>query len=347
VAEKKINIRELARLSGVSVGTVSRALNGYPDVREQTRERVLALAEELEYTPDAAARRLVTRRSSLVGVFLETGEGHPDLQHPFFHEVLVGVKRHLGTAGYDLLLFASESEGTGVHPRSYLQRCLHHGVAGVVLMGVDADSPEAGRLARSALPVVSIDLELQGRATTWIASDSEAGAAQAVSHLLELGHERIGHIAGPLETTPGRARLRGFQRAIAANGVGYDDSLVAYGDYYFDSGQVAMKGLLALPKPPTAVFAASDMMAMGAIRAINAAGLSVPGDISIVGFDDIAAAAMSNPSLTTVKQDKQAVGAAAVEALLGHLASDGGADPASYVSLPVELVPRASTAPPK
>jgi LacI family transcriptional regulator len=343
VAEK-INIRELARRSGVSVGTVSRALNGYPDVREETRERVLALAEELEYTPNAAARRLVTRRSDVVGVVLETGEGHPDLQHPFFHEVLVGVKRHLGAAGYDLLLFASERERTGVDPRSYLQRCLHHGVAGVLLMGVDADTPEIGRLARAALPVVSVDLELDGRATTWVTSDSEDGAAQAVTYLSSLGHRRIAHIAGPPDTTPGRARLRGFQRAMAANGLSYDDALVAYGDYYFDSGQAAMESLLALTDPPTAVFAASDMMAMGAVRAVRAAGLSVPRDVSIIGFDDSAAAGMSTPALTSVRQDMQAIGAAAVEALLGHLEEGGRETPPAQMTLPVELAIRESTA---
>jgi LacI family transcriptional regulator len=329
------------------VGTVSRALNGYPDVREETRERVMALAEELEYTPNAAARRLVTRRSDVVGVFLETGEGHPDLQHPFFHEVLVGIKRRLGVAGYDLLLFASERDRTGVDPSSYLQRCLHHGVAGVLVMGVDADAPGLGRLARSALPVVSVDLELQGRSTTWVTSDSESAAAQAVSHLLDLHHHRIAHIAGPPDSTPGRARLRGFQRAMAANGLAYDDTLIAYGDYYFDSGQAAMERLLALADPPTAVFAASDMMALGALRAAHAAGLSVSRDLSIIGFDDSAAAAMSTPPLTTVRQDMQAIGAAAVEALLGHLSEGAGDKPPPQMTLPVELVVRASTAPAK
>jgi len=343
---EKITIRELARRSGVSVGTVSRALNGYPDVRPATRERVLALAEELEYTPDAAARRLVTRRSQVIGVFLETGEGHPDLQHPFFTDVLVGVKHHLGIAGYDLLLFASESEGTGVHPSSYLQRCLHHGVAGVVVMGVDAGSPEVGRLARAALPVVSIDLELEGRATTWVSSDSESGAAKAVSHLAGLGHKRIAHIAGPLETTPGRERLLGFRRAIGGLDLPYDERHIAYGDFYFDSGQAAMERLLALDEPPTAVFAASDMMAMGAMRAVREAGRSVPSDVSMVGFDDIAAATMGHPSLTTLRQDRVAIGAAAVQALLGYLGEDGEA-PKPRVTLPVELIVRESTASPE
>src|SRR3954449_1752381 len=126
------NIHELARLSGVSVGTVSRALNGYADVSQQTRERIMRLARELDYTPAAAARSLVTQRSHVVGVFLDTGEGHPDVQHPFFHEVLGGLKQRIGAGGFDLLLFASERPGNGYGPHSYLKRARHHAVEGVV-----------------------------------------------------------------------------------------------------------------------------------------------------------------------------------------------------------------------
>src|SRR5215218_6710863 len=121
----RVTIRQLAHLSGVSVGTVSRALNGYADVSPDTRERIMRLARELDYTPAAAARSLVTQRSHVVGVFLETGEGHPDLQHPFFHEVLVGIKQTIGASGYDLLLFASERPGNGFGAHSYLKRCRH------------------------------------------------------------------------------------------------------------------------------------------------------------------------------------------------------------------------------
>src|SRR4051812_34128777 len=120
--EPRPNIHELARLSGVSVGTVSRALNGYADVSNQARERIMRIAEELDYTPAAAARTLVTQRSHVVGVFLETGEGHPDVHHPFFHEVLVGLKHEIGAGGYDLLLFASERPGNGYGDHSYLHR---------------------------------------------------------------------------------------------------------------------------------------------------------------------------------------------------------------------------------
>src|ERR671937_973840 len=152
MSEERVTIRELARISGVSIGTVSRALNGYADVSPETRERVMRLARELDYTPAAAARSLKTQRSHVIGVFLETGEGHPDLQHPFFHEVLVGLKKTIGQAGYDLLLFASERPGNGYGEHSYLKRCRHHNVDGAVLIGVDPEDGELRRLLRSELP---------------------------------------------------------------------------------------------------------------------------------------------------------------------------------------------------
>ena len=343
MSKNSVTIRELARLSGVSVGTVSRALNGYPDVRQDTRDRIIRLAEELDYTPQAAARTLVTRRSHVVGVFLETGKNHPDIQHPFFHEVLVGIKQRLGAAGYDLLLFASEEPGNGYGTHSYLKRCNHHHVDGAVLMGLSTDDPEVDRLARSSLPCVSVDVEFEGVHSTWVSSDSFEGADLAVKHLKECGHTRIGHIAGMLETTPGRQRLTGFRRAIEAAGLGYFDELVVYGDFYYESGQTAMEKLLALDEPPTAVFVASDMMAMGAMKAIHAAGLSVPGDVAVVGFDDIAIAAMANPSLTTIRQEKAKLGALAAETLLRQMddGADGHID--TSLTLPVTLVAREST----
>jgi LacI family transcriptional regulator len=344
---QRVNITELARLSGVSVGTVSRALNGYPDVNEATRERVMALAQELDYTPDAAARKLVTRRSHVVGVVLDTGEGHPDLGHPFFHEVLVGLKQELGARGFDLLLLSSANPGGGYGDHSYLKRCLHHGVEGVVLMGVAADDPEVERLARSSLPTVSVDLELAGRATRWVTSDSEGGAQLAVEHLAALGHRRIAHIAGPPVTTPGRARLNGFRRAIADANLPYGDDLVAYGDFYYDAGRDAMGRLLDLPHAPTAVFAASDMMAIGAMRAVHERGLSVPQDVSVVGFDDIPMAAMAHPPLTTIRQEKAEIGALASRTLIECIAAGDGADGdlgARAGAVPVALVERDSTA---
>jgi len=342
--DNRVTIRELAQLSGVSIGTVSRALNGYTDVNEETRERIIRLARELDYTPAAAARSLVTQRSHVIGVFLETGEGHPDLQHPFFHEVLVGLKHEIGAGGYDLLLFASEHPGNGYGDHSYLKRARHHSVEGVVLMGVDAEDDEVRRLTRSGLPCVGVDVALSGPATEYVMSDNPRGAALAVEHLHDLGHRRIATITGLIETRPGADRLKGYRDALRARGLAFRDEYVAYGDFYVESGQQAMNRLLDLDEPPTAVVCASDLMALGAIRAVAERGLSVPRDVSIVGFDDIQLAGHVQPPLTTLRQDKARLGAEAGRALTRLMAADVAA--AEAVTLPVELVVRASTAAP-
>src|SRR6185436_648858 len=342
--DNRVTIRELAQLSGVSIGTVSRALNGYTDVNEETRERIIRLAQELDYTPAAAARSLVTQRSHVVGVFLETGEGHPDLQHPFFHEVLVGLKHEIGASGYDLLLFASERPGNGYGDHSYLKRARHHSVEGVVLMGVDAEDLEIRRLTRSGLPCVGVDCAVMGPAAEFVMSDNPAGAAVAVGHLHDLGHRRIATITGLMETRPGADRLRGYRDALRARGLAFRDEYVAYGDFYVESGQQAMNRLLDLDEPPSAVVCASDLMALGAIRAVAERGLSVPRDVSIVGFDDIQLAGHVQPPLTTLRQDKARLGAEAGRALTRLIAADAAVPEA--MTLPVELIVRASTAPP-
>jgi LacI family transcriptional regulator len=345
MTDERVTIRQLARLSGVSIGTVSRALNGYTDVRSETRERIVRLAQELDYTPAAAARSLVTQRSHVIGVFLETGEGHPDLQHPFFHEVLVGVKNAIGAGGYDLLIFASERPGNGYGSHSYLKRARHHNVGGVVLFGIDPYDAEVRRLVRSELACVGVDVELMGPKTEYVISDNVGGIALAVRHLHELGHRRIATITGLMDKRPGAERLRGYRAELQDLGLGYRDEYVAYGDFYVESGHRAMASLLELDEPPTAVVAASDLMALGAIRAVAEAGLDVPHDVSIVGFDDIQLAGHVNPPLTTLRQDKAGLGMAAGRALMALI--DGETGRPGAVTLPVELVVRGSTATPR
>jgi LacI family transcriptional regulator len=344
MATERPTIRELARLSGVSIGTVSRALNGYVDVRPETRERIMRLAEELDYTPSASARSLVTQRSHVLGVFLDTGEGHPDLQHPFFHEVLAGVKQAAGAEGFDLLIFASEQPGGGYGHHTYVKRCRHHNVGGVVIMGVEHDEEEVRRLCASTIPCVGVDVELRGRATACVMSDNAGGGELAVRHLAEQGHRRIATIHGPVETRPGLDRLRGYRQGLEAAGLPFRGEYVLAGDFYVESGERMAERLLALPEPPTAIVAASDLMAVGALRAAAARGLRVPDDLSVVGFDDIMVAAHLQPGLTTLRQDKTGLGGAAARALLDRIA--GAAEPPPVVTLPVELVVRGTTRPP-
>ena len=307
-----------------------------------TRERVLATARSLDYEPSAAARTLVRRRSQLIGVVLFTGREHPDIGHPFFQDVLVGLKHGIGSSGYDVLLFATEqphSSRDGAH--SYLRRARHHHVDGIVLMGVDRHDPEVLRLLDSDIPLVGVDLDVSGPRASHVTSDNVGGARLAVRHLHDLGHRRIATITGLQETKPGADRLLGFRAELQALGL---ESLAGYeqvGDFYTESGESGMRALLALPEPPTAVFAAADMMAVGAIKAAREAGLNVPGDVAVVGFDDIQLASLLDPSLTTIKQDRVGLGQATARALIEQIENPERI-PAS-LTLPVELVVRMSS----
>ena len=319
----------------------------------------MAGIEAHDFTPVRAARSLVTGRTHVVGVILATGPGHPDLQHPFFQDVLVGLKHTVGALGFDLLLFSVERDENGsaaLEPRRapgrsagevpghrrYLARARQHRVDGVVLMGVDRHDPDVEELVTSGLPVMSVDLDLVGGRTGHVMSDNVTGASLAVRHLAELGHRKIGLIGGPGDMRPAVDRFLGYRRELERLGLPHRPEYVREGDFYPESGQVAMRSMLEEPDPPTAVFATSDLMAAGAIQALSDRGLSCPRDVSIVGFDDIQIAALLQPPLTTIRQDKEALGHATGESLT-RLIDDPDLDPPT-VTVPVELVVRDSTA---
>jgi LacI family transcriptional regulator len=326
----------------VSVSTVSRVFNGYDDVSAGTRERVLNAARQLDYAPSAAARTLVRRRSQLLGVVLFTGYEHPDIGHPFFQEVLVGVKRGVGARGYDLLLFATEQPGSGDgRPHSYVRRARHHHVDGVVLMGVDRHDPEVEKLLDVGIPLIAVDLDIVGEHASYVSSDNVGGARLAVRHLHSLGHTRIATVAGSQKTKPGADRLLGYRAELQALELDARPGYEQVGDFYSESGEAAMRALLELPERPTAVFAAADMMAIGAMRAVQAAGLRVPDDVAVIGFDDIEIAPLVSPALTTIRQDKVGLGLAAARALVEQIENPDVTPP--VLTLPVELVVRASS----
>jgi LacI family transcriptional regulator, galactose operon repressor len=335
-------IQELAERTGVSVATVSRALNGSPEVSEATRQRILALARELDYTPSAAARTLQSSRSHVVGVILETGAGHPDLMHPFFQQVLVGLKHGAGERGYDLLLFATDEPGNGFGgTHSYLRRAGHHGVDGVVVMGYDPNDSEMRKLVASGLPCITVDADPGEPHCGYVMSANRDGAAEAVRHLHGLGHERIATIAGPQHMPPGAARLDGYLDEMRRLGLEVKREYAVEGDFYDESGYRGTQRLLDLPEPPTAVFAASDLMAVGALRAASELGVRVPEDLAVVGFDDIAIAGLIQPALTTVRQEMHTIGEAAAEAL-GQMIDDPETRPVQRI-IPTQLVVRSST----
>ena len=333
-----VDIREVALRSGVSAATVSRALNGRPDVSPATRARVVAVARELGYLPNSQARALVRRRSDIVGLIWDTAYLSTKGRHPFLQDVLVGLKTALAETGYSLLLLSPRGGDVDAFSRTAAQ----HGLDGVVLMSVDDHLPAVEALVATGRPCVGLDLPLTGGRASHVTTDNVRGGALVAEHLLSLGHRRIATITGPLRLLPAQERYDGFCGALAAAGVPLARELVVGGDFFLGSGEVAMRQLLALAEPPTAVFAAGDEMALGAVRTLAAAGLRVPDDVSVVGFDDLEVAALVPPGLTTVAQDPFAMGRAAVELLVELM--DDAAPPPAPRRLSAHLVVRGSTA---
>jgi LacI family transcriptional regulator len=332
-----VDIREVARRGGVSAATVSRALNDRADVSPQTRARILELAAELGYSPSQPARTLVRKRSDTVGLIWDTGYERDDSRHPFLQDLLVALKRPLSDAGYHLMLLATAESDAPVDV--YLRAARQHSLDGVMLMGVDERHPAITALVEGAVPCVGVDLSLRGPRATYVSSDNRTGAASAVAHLHGLGRRRIAIINGPLNMMPASERLAGYRYQTAMLGLPARPEYVANGDFFLASGYDSTRRLLDLPEPPDAIFAAGDEMAIGAMHAIFDAGLYVPRDVAVVGFDDIEAATLVRPALTTVAQAPKDLCANAVDVLMAII--DGGGTPPPRI-LPTHLVVRAS-----
>ena len=333
-------LREIAKQTGVSVSTVSRVLNGHSGVSAEVRERVLKLASDLDYTPNAAARTLVLQRSRLLAVVIRTGD-HREFQHPFYQVILDGIKRKATEFGYDLLILSHEGIEYGDDSTFFVERARRHQVEGAILMGVR--EPDLELFTKFKIPVMTVDFEPQKEIAGLygvVKSDNVSGAEMAVEHLYSLGYRRIAHIAGLLHTSAALNRLAGYRSALEHLGLPYRDEYVAEADYRYASGCAAMRRLLALPEPPDAVSASSDMSALGAMRAIRDLGLSVPKDVAIVGYDDILFASLSTPTLTTIRQNMGQLGEVACGALIELF--EGRTHELPKLVLPVELIVRES-----
>jgi LacI family transcriptional regulator len=332
-----VDIRELARLSGVSIATVSRALNGRDNVRPETRARIQHLAQQLRYSANAAGRALARQRSDLIGVIWETRYAAPGRKHAFLGELLVSLKEALDEAGYHVLL-VSPSQPLPAEGDDYLGVVRKYNLDGVVLMGVDEHAPAIEELVESTVACVALDLAVTGRRSTYITSDNRAGAAAAVRHLHGLGHRRIATITGPRHLMPAKERYIGYREELSRLNLPLRPEYVVEGDFFGEGGYAGMRRLLDLPQRPTAVFAAGDAMAIGAMRAAALAGVAVPGELAVVGFDGIEAASLIYPALTTVAQGADRFGTAAAELLL-RLIGDPDARQVRDIDLSPCIVP--------
>lgn len=329
------SITDVAQRAGVSVATVSRALRGLPNVAASTRRKVLAAAEELDYVADFNASRLAAGRTLSIGVLLD------DLSHWFMSQVAAGAQSVVAEAGYDLVVY--QSRRSGDRPRLLSASNYRKRVDGLVV-AIPVQSELLEGLREHDLPAVAAGVLWPG--VPWVGIDDRAAAATATRHLLNLDHDRIALIGDDPASgnQQAAARREGYRQALVGAGLQPEDDLDVDGAFSIRGGAEAMARLLSAGTLPSAVIAMSDEMALGAVRTVRSAGLQIPADISVVGFDDHDLAAATD--LTTVHQPVAQIGEVAAALLLEQLTSpDGDHDPDRRVTLPTKLRVRTTSGP--
>ncbi|CAN5858315.1 LacI family DNA-binding transcriptional regulator [soil metagenome] len=329
-----MNVKQIAKLSGVSAPTVSRVLNNHPDVREATRQRVLAVIQQMNYRPNAAARSLAAGQTHVLGLVMRR-EPHTIFNEAYFSLLTLGISSACNAHDRAVMFWLVEPE----HEQRILQKITAGGlVDGVIISTMrSADSLTDG-LQASRIPFIQIGRHATAGSASYVDVENLNGAREAVMHLLRLGRRRIATITGPLHMISSMDRRDGYLAALTARKAPIYPDLIAEGDNSETGGYLAMQ--LLLPHQPDAVFAANDNMAMGALRGITETGRRVPEDVALIGFDDLPFAAHTTPPLTTVRQPIMQAGTLATEMLIELI--DNPASPPKRIVLPTELVIRHS-----
>ena len=328
------NIREVARLAGVSVATVSRTLKSPERVLPETRDKVNAAVEQANYRPNLMAVQFRSRKTGNLVILV------PAIANTFFARVISGAQKAAQAAGYRLLL--CDTQGQEAVERQFAELVYAHQADGVIQLR--AFDPFDTAASNADLPPIVNACEVisDGRHAT-ISLDNFAAAKAMTEHLIALGHQRIGLIKGSRSSPLTRDRLAGYQAALREAGIGFDEELVCHGDFTLNAGFVGASTMLTMATKPTALFCENDEMAIGALKRIKQAGLRVPEDISLVGFDDIPMAAYCDPPLTTISQPAEAFGEKAVQMLI--MLIDKKPLPKRHVVLPFEFTGRTSSGP--
>lgn len=330
-----MNIREVAKKAGVSIATVSRVVNGTARVHARTEQRVRAAIERTGYYPNTHARTLGTGKSHIYGLIIS------DLENPFFPELVKCFERVAVEHGQEVLI-----ANTDYHPERMhvcVRRMLERKVDGVAIMTSEMDPELIQMLSRRGIPIVFLDTGLVGRRVSNICIDYRGGIDLAIDHLTSLDHRRIAFVSGPVNLASARIRRDAFLTALRRKKLKRSSDLIREGNHRFDGGQAAMIEMLKLRVLPTAVLASNDLTAIGIMGAIQAAGLRVPEDISVVGFDDIALSSFMQPPLTTIRLPRAEIAEWAFTSL--YAASHRGEKQGITHTVSTELVIRRSTAP--
>jgi len=326
-------MKDVARLAGVSTSTVSHVINNNRFVSEMIREKVTSAIRELNYAPSALARSLKLNQTRTIGMLLTASS------NPFYAEIVRGVERSCYERGYSLIL--CNTEGNKDRMDRNLETLLQKRVDGLLIMCTESHLPSAEILERyPSIPSVMMDWAPFEGGSDIIQDNSLLGGEMATRHLISCGYTRIACIAGPQDKTPARLRLEGYQRAMAAAGLPVLPGYIVDGDFEFQGGFNAMQQLLTLTPCPQAVFTSNDAMAVGVYQASYLAGMHIPQDIAVMGYDDIELARYMTPPLSTIHQPKDELGELAVETLLQRMSSPGASQ--QLLVLTPELVERAS-----
>ncbi len=305
-----VSMKDIALRCNVSVATVSKALSGRSDIGEETRRRVCKAADEMGYLSNAAARALKTNRTYNIGV-LFVDEQHSGLTHEYFSAILQSFKVEAEKQGYSITFI---NRYVGVRQTTYLQHCQYRGLDGVLIASVDFEDPEVLELAGSQLPIVTIDHIYNNH--TAILSDNVGGMHDLVQYIYDKGHRKLGMIQGE-DTNVTRNRVTSFYRTCMELGIEVPDAYVKQGRYHDpEACAAATEELLALPDPPTCILFSDDFSGIGGLDVIRNAGLEIPGDISVAGYDGIRLSQVLNPHLTTCWQDTDTIGRLSAEHLI-------------------------------
>jgi LacI family transcriptional regulator len=329
-------IRDVARAAGVSVTTAHRALNGKAELSADKRARILAAARDLNYVPSAVARALVSGKTNTIGMIVT------DNASPVYAGIVRGVEEVANGAGFGLLLCNSaDSQDRAL---ACLETLRAKQVDGVLITPVQTDRRDVARLAEIGLPFVLLLRHFADLDADWVVTDNEAGGYAATTHLLDLGHRRIGHLGGPAFVSSAQGRLAGYRRALAERGAPYEESLVVHAPFTVADAYDAAFALLDRADRPTAVFAANDMQAVGVMKAARALALRIPDDFALVGGDDIELAEFLEVPLTTFHQQAREIGSLGAQILLDRLRGEF-AEPRRIVLKPELIVRRSSGGP--
>lgn len=326
-------IREVARKAGVAAITVSRVINRSGYVSDETRQRVEQAIAELDYVPNVLARGLRSSRTHTLGLLVT------DITNAFWTTVARGAEDAALRSGYSVFLCNTDESAS--KQEQYLRALLSHRVQGVIIAPASSDRSALAALERARLPFVIVDRRVPGVDADLVLGDSLGGARMLVEHLVGRGHRRIAHIGGPIGVSTADDREQGYREALMAAGIEVDPDLVQRGDYKLESGRRLMRQLLERSPLPTAIFAANNVLAVGALAALQERGLRVPEDMALVCFDDLPQASLIDPFLTVAAQPAYDLGATALRLLLARLADPHR--PPDTVVLPVQLLVRRSS----